>query len=100
MLINTGEAWDDGNTANSDGWSSTWQVETNWSCAGAPSVWYEWGNGVVNPGEACDDNNNINGDGCSSTWTIEAGWVCSGTLSIWSYCGDGIIQYKFFTSLF
>ena len=59
------EQWDDGNTANGDGWSSIWKVESGWSCSGAPSIWYIWGNGIKEGTEAWDDGNVANGDGCS-----------------------------------
>ena len=37
-IIETGEQCDDGNTANSDGCSSTCQIESGWLCAGEPSI--------------------------------------------------------------
>jgi len=48
----TGEACDDGNTANSDGCSNTCEVETGWSCSGDPSTCQNLaGNGQCDFGE-------------------------------------------------
>ena len=106
--------WDDGNTVNGDGWSSTCTVETNWSWSGGSSIskdtWIElWGDGkrFNSISTYCDDGNTVNNDGWSSTCSIESGWICSGGSSttkdtcseIWgdgkrfnsisTYCDDG-----------
>ena len=93
--------WDDGGLVNGDGWSSTWSIETGWSCSGgnpsSPDAWSEvWGDGIRFNSNAtyCDDGNSLNGDGCSSTWSIETGWNCSGGSSTLKdtcndICGDG-----------
>ncbi len=44
-VINAGEQCDDGNTANSDGCSSTCVVEGGWSCTGQPSICLQGGAG-------------------------------------------------------
>lgn len=78
-MTDTGETCDDGNTANSDGCSSTCAVETNYACTGTPSVCViTCPNGVIGVGETCDDNNGASGDGCSSLCSIEAGYICTG----------------------
>ena len=85
-----GEACDDGNTANGDGWNSIWtSIESNYKCAGgspisrdtwmlcpvgtiqqgttSPNVWgTSWGNGKLEGGEAWDDGNTNSGDGWNS----------------------------------
>ena len=92
---------DDGNTANNDGCSSTWSIESGWTCTGGSSTTADhctevWGDGkrFNSVGTYWDDGNLLNGDGCSSTCTIETGWTCSGgttatkdvCIEIW---GDG-----------
>ena len=96
------EKWDDGNTINKDGWSSTCSsIESGWVWRGGTPIsqdfWEKWSLGFVpnnttNP-EYCvevwgdsrrvgkekwDDGNLLSGDGWSITWTIETGWRCSG----------------------
>ena len=94
--------WDDGNLANNDGWNSSWQIETGWTCFGGTSSNKDtcndiWGDGKKYSSLSTfwDDGNKLSGDGCSSSWFIESGWGCSGGTStnkdtwteIW---GDGI----------
>ena len=93
--------WDDGNTSNGDGCSSTWSVEIGFTWSGgsstAPDVWSEtWGDGKRYSSLATfwDDGNTSNGDGCSSTWSVEIGFTWSGGSStapdVWSETwGDG-----------
>ena len=106
--------WDDGGSVNGDGWSSTWSIETGWSCTGgspsSPDVWSEiWGDGIRFNliTTYCDDGNKTNNDGCDSTWTTESGYTWSGgnsstkdtCIEIWgdgkrfnsntTYCDDG-----------
>ena len=89
------EVWDDANTSNGDGWSSSWALESG----------YSWTGGSTTKADVClevcvgskrftsrtnywDDGNTQNGDGCSSTWSVEIGWSWSeGTMStkdVWS----------------
>ena len=83
-LVNTGEECDDGNTADSDGCSSSCAIESGFDCAPigigtGPSICVSnavCGDGAVTAGEECDDGNTVNGDGCSSTCVIEAGFEC------------------------
>ena len=95
------EAWDDGNTSDGDGWSSTWTIETGalwyggsitskdiWAfCqAGyhqnttAPTQWIIiCGDGLRAGSEKCDDGNISSGDGClSDCSSVESGYVWSG----------------------
>ena len=95
------EAWDDGNTANGDGWSSTWTIETGASWYGgsitskdtwvfcsagfyqntlSPTQWItKCGDGFRAGSEKCDDGNTSSGDGClSDCSSVEAGCVCTG----------------------
>ena len=100
--------WDDGNTHNDDGWSSTWAIETGWTCKGgsltSKDTWTEIcgdGKRFNSNSTYWDDGNTASEDGCSSTWSIESGWICSGGSSssrdAWKeICGDGI---KFNTTL-
>ena len=94
-------AWDDGNTSNDDGCSSSWSVETGWTWTGGNTTKADtcteiWGDGVRFNTNATywDDGNITSGDGWSSSWVIEIGWNWSGGnstnkdlwLDIW---GDG-----------
>ena len=94
--------WDDNNTSNGDGWSSTCQVELGWYWTGGsittPDVWNEiWGDGIRFNSNITywDDKNTMSGDGCNSTCQVEHGWKCTGGNSTmydtWTeVCGDGI----------
>ena len=93
--------WDDGNKIDSDGWSSTWSIETGYSCTGGnpttPDTWTEiWGDSIrINAlSTYCDDSNTLSGDGWSSTCSIELGWIWTGgSISSKDICteqwGDG-----------
>lgn len=61
----SGEACDDGNTADGDGCSATCTVTS--VC----------GNGVVEWGEMCDDGNTKDGDGCSAECSFCQVFFCS-----------------------
>jgi cysteine-rich repeat protein len=63
----SGEACDDGNTANCDGCKG--------DCSRYDNV---CGDGIIECGEGCDDHNTNSNDGCSSTCQVENGWSCSG----------------------
>ena len=100
------EQWDDGNTVNGDGWSSTWKIENSSACSGGssttkdtwkiwsngfyqndpanPTTWVtKWGDGIRAGNEAWDDGNRIDGDGWSSNClSIENGWRWSNTIKI------------------
>ena len=77
--------WDDNNTANGDGWNSTWNIETGWTCKGgsfsSSDSWTEiWGDGVRFNTLAtyCDDGNTIDNDGWSSSCQVESRYAWSG----------------------
>ena len=77
--------WDDRNTLDGDGYSSTWSIETGFTWSGgssaAPDVWGEtWGDGKRYSSLATflDDENTSNGDGCNATCSVETGWTWSG----------------------
>ena len=109
-LRSDSEVCDDGNTNNGDGWSSSWLIESGWTCAGGSSTSKDiciiqtssvpWGNGITETAlnEQWDDGNTNNGDGWSATWTIEQGYVWEilsnlHYLSLWSIsCGNGRIN--------
>ena len=68
-----------------DGWSSSWELESGWSCTGGSSTTKDicseiWGDcGRFNSlSTYWDDGNTINGDGWSSICSIETGWNWSG----------------------
>ena len=94
--------WDDSNTTNGDGWSSSCQTESGWKWSGGSStmkdIWVEiWGDGKKFNSSPTywDDGNTASGDGCSSICSIESGWSWSGgsitTKDICiEICGDGI----------
>ena len=113
------EAWDDGNTNSGDGWSSSWAIESAYSCTGgSPSsqdTWVSWSAGyyqdLSNPttcitrwgdslragSEVWDDGNTISGDGWSNTWTsIEDDFAWSGgsltSKDIWTKWSNGFYQ--------
>lgn len=97
-VVVTGEACDDGNTANGNGCSATCTVEIGFTCAGMPSVCTtSCGDGAKASTEGCDDGNVTAGDGCSASCTVELGWTCSGaTPSVCVMrtprCGDGFVD--------
>jgi cysteine-rich repeat protein len=103
ILITDSNYWDDGNSIDGDGWSSTWAVESGWSCSGGdllnPDIWIDiWGDGIVMAQATtyCDDGNSVIGDGWDSSWNIEVGWECTlGDHTTASVCteiwGDGIV---------
>ena len=77
--------WDDKNTINGDGCSSTWTVESGFTWTGGSSTtkdtWTEiCGDGVKfnTISTYWDDKNLVNKDGCSSSWTVETGFTWSG----------------------
>ena len=108
-ILDTNEQCDDRNSNSGDGCSSTCQIESGWSCAGAPSVCIKpvCGNGIREASEACDcgiDSTKLpsgcaavnglfygDGKGCSKSCTKEP--ICrdsSGHNQACSTaCGDG-----------
>ena len=77
--------WDDGNLTPGDGCSSTWTVETYYTCTGGNSLNKDTCKEICGDGVRfnsiityCDDGNVINNDGWSSIWNIESGWLWSG----------------------
>ena len=93
---------DDGNTIDSDGWTSSWTKEVGWNCSGGDSTNKDvcteiWGDGMKFNSKStyCDDQNVANGDGWDMNWNVEVGWSClGGTSSVKDTCseiwGDGI----------
>ena len=93
-------SWEDGNTANSDGWSSTWSVETGWTWSGGSSTTKDTSSEICGDSKrfntlttSWEDGNTANNDGCSSTWDVETGWTWSGGSSTTKdtcseICGD------------
>jgi len=91
--------WDDGNTADGDGWNSTCIIETGWTWAGGSSTsadnWQSGcGNGTREGIEEWDDGNNNDGDGWSYNWEVENYYTCEGGNAThqdtWGEkCGDG-----------
>ena len=93
---------DDGNKINSDGWSSSWAIESGWTWSGGSSITKDicseiWGDGKKFNAIStyCDDGNTNSGDGWSSIWSVEAHYTCSGgnssTKDTWSEIwGDGV----------
>ena len=94
------EDWDDGNSSNGDGCSSSCVVEDGYKCSGgglySADTWVKWsrgfytdysdtsqcitkvGDGIRAGGEKWDDGNIKDGDGCSSSCVVEDGYKCSG----------------------
>ena len=94
------EGWDDGNSSNGDGCSSSCVVENGYKCSGgslySADTWVKWnkgfytnysntsqcitkiGDGVRAGSEQWDDGNIKDGDGWSSQAKIEDGYVCVG----------------------
>ena len=100
----TTDYWDDGNTNDNDGCSSTCATESKWSCSGGTATGADtWGDlcgdGYVKTRDHstyCDDDNTVSGDGWSSTCVIETGYSCLGGNSLSSdkctpIWGDGIL---------
>lgn len=90
---------DDGNTDDGDGWSSKWEIETDFDCIIDPTLNNKsycvpaCGSGTYDPAtEACDDGNQNSGDGCENDCTITPGygWVHpAGQPSFCTpFCGD------------
>ena len=73
FAVESGEACDDGNTANGDGCNATCDVEPGFNCLTAQiSVCSSiCGDGMVVGSETCDDGNQTGGDGCSSSCATE-----------------------------
>ena len=92
--ITGAETCDDGNLKDSDGCSSTCQLETGWVCpvVGAACRAAQCGDGLVTGQEECDDGNAASGDGCSATCVVETGWICPtpGQACRATVCGDHV----------
>ena len=84
--IKTGpETWDDCNTLDGDGCSSSCYVEDGWTCTGGSPTTYDTCTEVCGDGKRFnylniywDDGNPNDRDGCSFNWAIERGWYCFG----------------------
>ena len=95
------ESWDDGNLTNGDGCSSSWSIESGYSCTGGSTtskdIWVRWsagfyqdssnptswiphcGDGLRAGSEAWDDGNTKSGDWWKGDWTsIESGCIWTG----------------------
>ena len=77
--------WDDNNTSNGDGWSSTWGIETGWTWSGGSKTTKDVCNEICGDGikfnsisTYWDDGNNVNSDGWNSVWGVEVGYIWSG----------------------
>ena len=98
------EICEDGNTANSDGCSSTCTIETGYECDGGgynpaavDTCTPICGDGLRIGTEACDDADTDDGDGCSSTCVVESGFACIGGSAVASdicstVCGNGLVH--------
>ena len=80
------EAWDDGNTSNLDGCSSSWTIESGWIWTGSiSSVWTGiWGDNKRVASESCDDGTQNDGKG----WLSD----CTGTINGWHWSGGNLNQ--------
>ena len=94
------EGWEDGNSSNGDGCSSSCVVEDGYKCSGgslySADTWVKWskgfyknylntsqcitkvGDGIRAGSEQWDDGNIKDGDGCSSQAKVENGYICAG----------------------
>ena len=99
-IIETGEAWDDGNSIMSDGCTGC-TIDLGYTCTGAVisvcTNTYHWGNGVRESPEQCDDGNNLPFDGWDPTCKVYTGWTCSGNTPdvCTEICGDGLDFHKY-----
>ena len=102
MKRNSNTYWDDGNTINGDGCSSTCTIEANYIWNGGTNNQPDtcigiWGDGILFSGtEEWDDGNLFNNDGCDSSCKLETSFQCftntsnipnSRCTEVW---GDGI----------
>jgi cysteine-rich repeat protein len=85
--------WDDGNTNDNDGWSSTCSTEVEFSWNGGSQTnpdtcFTNWGDSKKIGSEGWDDGNIILGDGCNEICSVEIGWTWTGgtptTQDIWN----------------
>ena len=64
------EQWDDGPRSGGDGWSSTCEIESGYSCVHEVGGSYcyipNWGDTKKTPDEEWEDNNNVDDDGCTN----------------------------------
>ena len=101
------EQWDDLNTNNSDGWSSTWQVESGFNWISATNVKSTWipicGDGDIVGTETWDDGNTQDNDGWSSlcqtqTYGSRFTWINNALNNPETTCadnwGDGYNAFK------
>ena len=77
--------WDDGNTLDGDGCSSTWKVESGWTLSGGGNTNADICKEICGDGRRFnvrsaywDDGNVINGDGWDSSCSVEYGYKWSG----------------------
>ena len=100
------ESWDDSNTSDKDGCSSTCTIEAGYECPQFGQAWIDiCGDGKVmkrvNGGGNLywDDGNRKNGDGWDSNWHVEIGYLCykggeSSKDEWFDVCGDGLTVLK------
>ena len=74
--------WDDGNSRNGDGCSSTCGVEVGWTCFGGTKTkpdqcFTVWGDNAKTPNEEWDDGNIVPLDGWSDLCKVEDGFICN-----------------------
>ena len=108
------EACDDGNTASSDGCSSTCTIEANYIWTGGTTTTKDtwstcssglypdstksscvplWGDSLRAGSEKWDDGNTRSSDGWTASWTIETNAICTGgsptTIDVWTFWTGG-----------
>jgi len=89
-----GEGCDDGNLVPGDGCSAGCQVETGYSCSGAPSCCQKCGNGLAECAEPCDGAD-LRGETCLSRGLLPgggAGLACTACALSTAGCTGGPID--------
>jgi len=87
------EECDDQNKDDSDGCSSSCEIESGWACQGVgpESCAPVCGDAILAGGEQCDDKNTDGGDGCNAECEVESGWECIVGEECKTVCGDGVV---------
>ena len=89
LPLETTENCDDENTVNTDGWTNTWTLQSqykwvHWIGISGSDKWYlSWGDNIYDPGsgEACDNGNPSTSSGWTSAWAVVSGWDWSSSIS-------------------
>ncbi len=92
------EACDDDNSDDGDGCSSACEVESGWSCQGAPSTCSTTcGDGIMTGAESCDEED-FGGASCLSEGYSAGSLLCTSTCSLdatgCAVCGNGICEME------